>query len=209
MFKNLFIIDISLALTTGQVVVGNDVDAPGKNLLVITGANQGGKSTFLRSLGQAQILMQCGLFVPAKRFRADVVANIFTHYRREEDASMTSGKLDEELVRMSAIVDHLSPDALVLLNESFAATNEREGAEIARQIVNALLDEGVRIVFVTHLYAFARECFARHRRDVAFLRAERRADGERTFRIIPGEPLQTSFGQDLYRQTFGPEEEKG
>ena len=55
--------DVCLALTTGQRVVGNDVDADGKSLVMITGANQGGKSTFLRSVGLAQLMTQCGMFV--------------------------------------------------------------------------------------------------------------------------------------------------
>ena len=194
--------DISLALTTQQSVVGNDLDASGKAMAVITGANQGGKSTFLRSVGQAQLMMQSGLFVPATSFSANVCSGLATHYRREEDASMTSGKLDEELGRMSAIIDHLGPDALVLLNESFAATNEREGSEIARQIITALLEERVKLFFVTHLYAFARERYNRHDKDVIFLRAGRESDGTRTYKIVEGEPLQTSFGQDLYRQIF-------
>ena len=115
---------------------------------------------------------------------------------------MISGKLDEELGRMSAIIDHLGPGALVLFNESFAATNEREGSEIARQIVNALLEKDIKIFFVTHLYAFAREFHDQLPENVLFLRAERKADGARTFKISEGEPLQTSFGEDLYRQIF-------
>ena len=69
---------------------------------------------------------------------------------------MTSGKLDEELVRMSSIVDDLSPNSIVLLNESFASTNEREGSEIARQIVRALLESGVKVLYVTHMYDLRR-----------------------------------------------------
>jgi len=56
---------------------------------------------------------------------------------------------------MSEIVDHLVPDSLLLFNESFAATNDREGSEIARQIVSALLEKGIKVFFVTHLYDFA------------------------------------------------------
>ena len=62
---------------------------------------------------------------------------VFTHYKREEDATMESGKLDEELARMSDIVDHITPGCILLCNESFASTNEREGSQIARQIVTA------------------------------------------------------------------------
>ncbi len=195
--------DVSLVLTTGRKVVGNDVRAQGKNLIIVTGANQGGKSTFLRSVGQAQIMLQSGLFAPARAFSANVCTGLFTHYRREEDASMTSGKLEEEMRRMSDIVAHLQPHALVLFNESFAATNEREGSEIARQVVRALQDTDVKTLFVTHLYAFAQQCRSANGTDALFLRAERRKDGKRTFRMIEAPPLQTSFGQDLYRQIFG------
>ncbi len=201
--------DVSLALTTEKQVVGNDVQADGKDLVIITGANQGGKSTFLRSVGQAQLMMQCGLFVPAQAYRADVHAGLFTHYRREEDASMTRGKLDEEMARMSDIVDHLSPHALVLFNESFAATNEREGSEIARQVVLALTESQVKSFFVTHLYAFARQCQEQKRSNVYFLRAERLPDGTRTFRMIPGEPLETSFGRDLYHKICSENKDDG
>ena len=199
-FKELY--DVSLALTKAQKVVGNDVNAHGKDAMIITGANQGGKSTFLRSLGQAQILMQSGLFVPAREFRANVAAGIFTHFRREEDTSMVSGKLDEELSRMSDIIDHLRPHSAVLFNESFAATNEREGSEIAQQVVSALLDEKVQVFFVTHLYTFARKLYERKAENILFLRAERLPDGTRTFKMIEGEPLQTSYGKDLYRKIF-------
>jgi DNA mismatch repair ATPase MutS len=196
--------DVCLALRLKQKIVDNAGNADDKNLVIITGANQGGKSTFLRSLGLAQLMMQCGLVVSAEFFSANVCDGLFTHYRREEDVSMTSGKLDEELNRMSAIVDQLTPNALLLFNESFAATNEREGAEIARQIVSALLDKHLQIFFVTHLYEFAHGFYAKHLDNTLCLRAERQPDGERTFKVIEGEPLQTSYGEDVYAKIFEP-----
>jgi DNA mismatch repair ATPase MutS len=147
--------DVSLALTMGRKTVGNDLAANHKDIVIVTGANTGGKSTFLRSVGIAQMMMQAGMFVSARSFAAEVCDGIFTHYKREEDSSMQSGKWDEELGRMSAIVDKVKPGSLVLFNESFASTNEREGSEIASNIVRALLDRRVKIVFVTHLYHFA------------------------------------------------------
>ncbi|MGQ9683603.1 MAG: MutS-related protein [Anaerolineae bacterium] len=195
--------DVCLALTMQQGVVGNDACADGKDLVVITGANQGGKSTFLRSIGLAQLMMQCGMFVPAEAFGADCCRGLFTHFKREEDATMKSGKLDEELQRMSAIVDLLAPDSLVLFNESFAATNEREGSEIAGQIVRGLLERDIKVFFVSHLYTFARAMHDTYSGKALFLRAERQADGTRTFRLVEGEPLQTSFGGDLYDLVFG------
>ena len=194
--------DVPLALTTGGAVVGNAAEGDGKRLVVVTGANQGGKSTFLRSVGLAQLMMQSGMFVGAESFEAALSPVLATHYKREEDATMKSGKLDEELARMSEIADHLAPGAMVLFNESFAATNEREGSEIARQIVSALLEKGVKIFYVTHLYDFAHEYFERRVEEAIFLRAERKPDGTRTFRIVEGAPLETSYGADLYREIF-------
>jgi len=197
--------DVCLALTMQETVVGNDMRADGKDLVIITGANQGGKSCFLRGLGVAQLMMQCGMFVAAEKFQADLCRGLFTHYKRGEDVTMRSGKLDEELSRMSGIVDGLGPGAMVLLNESFSSTNDREGSEIARQIVGALLEARVRVLFVTHLYDFASRPWESSADRTLFLRAERRANGQRTFKLLPGEPLETSFGPDLYEEVFGME----
>jgi len=194
--------DASLAVTVGQQITGNDLQADGKELFMITGANQGGKSTFLRSIGQAQVMMQCGLFVTAESFTASLCRNVFTHYTREEDVTMKSGKFDEELRRMSTIVDALTPDSLILFNESFAATNEREGSEIGRQIVRALLEAKVKVFFVTHLYELSHGFWKDAMDSALFLRAERQTDGKRTFKLLPGQPLQTSFGADLYQEIF-------
>jgi len=194
--------DVSLALHIETRIVGNTIDADGKSLMIITGANQGGKSTFLRSIGLAQVMMQCGMFVGAEAFQAELCRGLFTHYKREEDVTMQSGKFDEELVRMSQIVDDITPGSVVLFNESFAATNEREGSGIALQIVTALLEKNIKVLFVTHLYEFARGFFERNLKTAMFLRAERKVDGSRTFRLLVGEPLETSYGEDLYREVF-------
>jgi DNA mismatch repair ATPase MutS len=119
---------------------------------------------------------------------------------------MQSGKLDEELSRMSDIVDHIRGDALILFNESFAATNEREGSEIGRQIVQALLDKRIKVFFVTHLFDLARSFYEQQQADALFLRPERQDDGTRTFRLYEGEPLQTSFGEDVYNAIFSEAE---
>ena len=95
------------------------------------------------------------------------------------------------------------PSCLLLCNESFAATNEREGSEIARQVVRALVECGIRALFVTHLYDLAQGLSADPPAPALFLRAQRASDGERTFRLVEGEPLPTSYGEDAYRRVFG------
>jgi len=194
--------DPCLALQMRSGVVGNALDADGRSLVVVTGANQGGKSSFLRAVGVAQLMMQSGMFVAAESFEGGLCPALITHFKREEDATLKSGKFDEELARMSEIVDHLVPGAVVLFNESFSATNEREGSEIARQVVSALLEKNIKVLFVTHLHAFAHDLFERGVDQALFLRAERLPDGTRTFRLAPGEPLATSHGRDLYTRIF-------
>jgi hypothetical protein len=195
--------DVGLALTTGRPVVGNRLDGDGRRLVMITGANSGGKSTLLRAIGLAQLMMQCGMFVGAEAFSADPREGLFTHYRREEDAAMAGGKLDEELGRMSRIVDAVQPRSMVLLNESFASTNEREGSAIARGIIRALVDAGVKVLMVTHMFDLAEGFHREGEASALFLRAEREPDGRRTFRLREGAPMATSFAADVFEQVFG------
>ncbi len=199
--------DPGLSLRTGGRVVGNDVAADGVPLVMVTGANQGGKSTFLRSVGLAQLMLQAGTFVAAGSFRATVATRLFTHVERDEDTTLRSGRLDAELREMRAIDDQLAPGDLLLCNESFSSTNEREGSLLAHAIVRAHVESGVRVVYVTHLFDLARALHEDAPATTCFLRAERREDGTRTFKLLAGPPLPTSFGEDLYRRIFGEDGE--
>jgi len=197
------LVDVALSLSSSNPTIGNDIATTAAGLIVVTGANRGGKSTFLRSLGQAQLMMEAGMFVAAEAFEAEIRGKTFTHFRRPEDPSLKSGKFDEELGRLSRIVDAAAPGSFILFNESFSSTNEREGSEIARQVVHALLDAGVKVAYVTHMFDLADRLRGEGRGDALFLRAERLADGRRTFRVVPGDPLPTSHGLDIYRRVFG------
>jgi DNA mismatch repair ATPase MutS len=199
--------DPCLALTMNKKTTGNDLRFEEKQIVIITGANQGGKSTFMRSVGLSQLMMQCGMFVPAVSFSSTLCDSLFTHFKREEEQSLKSGKLEEELVRMSKIIDQITPRSLLLLNESFSATNEREGSEIAKQILSALLDNGIRICFVTHLFEFAIDFYNKKMNNTLFLQAEREPDGRRLFILREGFPSGTSYGEDIYNKVFQDTEE--
>ena len=194
--------DPCLSLRLEHRAQGNDLRADGRPLIMITGANQGGKSTFVRSLGLAQLMMQAGMFVAADQYETAIAGAVFTHHKREEDATMAGGKFDEELARMSRITKAITSGDLLLCNESFAATNEREGSEIAAELIRAMTDNGTRVVFVTHLYELASRFQAQHGDMTLFLRADRDSTGARSFQLREAGPLPTSFGEDLYRQVF-------
>jgi hypothetical protein len=193
------ICDPCLALQRQAAPVGNDLELRGAGLLVITGANEGGKSTFLRALGLAQLMMQAGLVVAAEQFAARPVGRVLTHFAREEDAQLVHGKLDEELERMHRIVEAIAPGDLLLCNESFSSTDEAEGSELLLEFTRALVDGGVQVRTVTHLFDFADSLAQDRDAQAAFLRAPR--DGG--FQLEEGAPLRTSFGVDLYDRAFG------
>ena len=193
--------DIGLAVVKGSGVVGNTLSTEDARLYIITGVNQGGKTTFLRSLGQAQLMGQCGMITGAVSFSAPVCKGIFTHFRKEEDREMKSGKLEEELLRMNGITENLKPGSLVLFNESFAATNEREGSEIHTQIVKALVENDIEVFSVTHLTVFALAFSGSA--ITQFLRAEKPENNIRTYKLIPEEPRLSSFDTELFESVFG------
>ena len=201
--------DPALALRIGAEVVPGDLDADGAGLVVVTGANQGGKSTLLRAIGSAQVLAQAGLFVPAAQLRLELRSRVHVHFGREEDRRLRRGRLEEELERMRRITERLQPGDLLLANESFASTNEAEGSAVAHGVFTALADAGIRVVAVTHLYELARRLQADDRDDTLFLRARREEDGTRPYRIEPGSPEPTSYGRDLYLDIFGEEPDGG
>ncbi|MBQ9765448.1 MAG: hypothetical protein IJW18_04560 [Lachnospiraceae bacterium] len=195
--------ELTYAIYIQKAPVVNGLRMTDKRLLFVTGANQGGKSTFLRSIGVAQVLFQAGMLVPAEIFSGKIYDNIFTHFTRREDSAMNSGRLEEELKRMRGIIDLVTPNSLILLNESFASTTEKEGTIIMSGVVKALSEYGCSMYIVTHLYELARQIFAENLPYVQFLSAERRNDGKRTYKMVPRQPGYTSYGLDLYEEVLG------
>lgn len=191
--------ELSMALTTLKLPVSNSL-SDDCHLHVISGANQGGKSTFLRSVGIAQVMMQAGLFVPAAYFVSPLYDTIMTHFTRREDSSMNSGRLVEEMKRMNIMIERMSRRSMVLMNESFSSTTEKEGSQVAENVIQALFDCGVTVWMVTHLFAFADGLYQKGISGMRFMIAERNEDGSRTFHMLDGKPEQTSYGMDLYEE---------
>ncbi|WP_337861162.1 hypothetical protein [Ferroplasma sp.] len=194
--------DLGLFLGTNNQVISNNLDGNDIDLFIITGTNRGGKSTFIRSIGQAQLMMQAGLFVPANQFICSVFSGVYTHFKHEEDETLERGNFDEELRSMNEIAGHISKGSIMIFNESFSATNTREGSDIAMQITSALIENGIRVFFVSHLYEFASSMEEQKKYDSIFMVAERKADGTHTYKIIKGEPSSTGYGMDLYHRIF-------
>lgn len=189
-------------------IVTNDVEIrERKRIFLLTGPNQGGKTTFVQALGLAQVLAQAGLFVPAQSARIRPVDSILTHFPTGEQGSQDTGRFSEELERLSELLSNTTDNSLVLLNESLSSTNPVEASSVAQEILRALRVLGTRCVFATHLHELAYEIDEINdtrdaAADVAHLRAEvAENDGngpvQRTYRIVEGPPMGTSYARDI------------
>lgn len=193
---------VLLLKLNGKEIIGNCIEQKNSNVVLISGANQGGKTTFLRALGQAALLAEAGSFVCAQNFCLKPVKQVLTHFKREEDQTIQNGKLAAELQRMADLVNCLASSALVLLNESFTSTNEHEGSIINYQITKGLVERQVLVVSVSFQYEYWQLLDQDPEIRLLCLRAQRRANGQRTFKLTGKAPLKTSFGLDLFWQKF-------
>jgi hypothetical protein len=103
---------------------------------------------------------------------------------------------------MSATVSDISPGCLLLCNEPFASTNEREGSDIGRQVFVPLARAGVNVFLVTHLFDLAESLYGSGNDNALFLRAPRQS-GTEPFRLLPGTPEPTAYGEDVYTRVWG------
>lgn len=137
-------------------VVTNDIllDDDGR-IAILTGPNQGGKTTYMQSIGLVQVLAQLGMPVPGEEAQMSPVDAIYTHYPVEERLELGTGRFGDEALRIRAIFEKVTRHSLVLLNESLSTTSMGEGVYLARDIVRTLRQIGLRAVFTTHLHELA------------------------------------------------------
>ncbi len=197
-------------------------------IAVITGHNSGGKTTFLQAVGTAQIMMQLGFFVPADFYRASAAAFICSLYAGNEDADTIYGKLEQELMAVKTAAARLKEGSLLLMNEIFATTSEKEGADIAAEVLHAFSHTHSHIIFVTHLKGladmvedkklaladgeYAVNYVTEQKEQTEQIEGTKQAEGtgagvkrvKKTYRIVKGHPEAGIFERELFDKYFGP-----
>ncbi len=177
--------DISLAVKLGRadLVVANDTDMEKGDIFVVSGSNQGGKTTFLRSFGQCTFLASQGLPVPAQSFVAPFFGLIATHFNRAEKAGKS--RLEDEIERIKNILSRAGENSLVLFNECFVGTRRGDAVLLSEKVFAKLFEFGATCGFVTHFF----ELPMRDSRLVSFV-ADITEDGteRRTYRILKKSP---------------------
>jgi DNA mismatch repair ATPase MutS len=122
-----------------------------ERVLVVTGPNQGGKTTFARMIGQVYFLASLGLLVPAGRAALSLPDRVFTHFEREESLETLRGKFEDELVRIHAILEAATDRSLLVMNESFGSTTLADGLLVGSEIVRQIIELESLCVFVSFI----------------------------------------------------------
>lgn len=147
--------DLALAIKSineDQPVVRNDFRLSGpERIFVITGPNQGGKTTLARTIGQCAYLAALGCPVPAGHAELTLPDQIYTHFERQESLSTLHGKLDDELVRIHDILSRASEASIVIMNESFSSTTVDDALLISTEVLERVIKLGCVAVYVTFL----------------------------------------------------------
>jgi len=206
--KNLFIAhelyNPCVALKVNDEIITNDIEFDDSAMIyVLTGPNRGGKSVITCAVGIAQVMLQLGMFVPAKDAKISITDAIFTHFPTGADDTIDKGRLGEECARIRDILEEVTANSFVLLDESFSSTGAYEASYIAAEVLAGFSRLGCRCLFSTHLHELAAQIDNINARtapdggskiDTLVAGIE---DGNRSFKIVRMKPDGKSYARDI------------
>lgn len=194
-------------------IIPNDLSFGEKNLFVITGPNNGGKTAFVRAAGISVIFFGAGAPVFAKSADLSVGINIHSHFTVNETHLKESGRLQDELNRLNSVIEKSDEYSFIILNETFAGTNSIKALTLFENFLNDLEKRKFLCVYVTHFHNIAfsvedMQSMHENVKDANKLPAYNKCDnliayldetngGVRTYKILPMKPSDTSYSKDI------------
>lgn len=158
---NFFDLALAKSLGSENKPVTNDFTLePPERILVVTGPNQGGKTTYARAFGQIHYLASLGLCIPGKEASLLLFDQIYTHFEREEDLSSLNGKLQDDLERLYDILSHATSKSLIVINEIFSSTTLSDAILLGNHTMDAIVKIGcpaICVTFIDELATYGKE----------------------------------------------------
>ncbi len=193
--------DLALAgklLGKGTIPISNDFRLNGpERIIVITGPNQGGKTTFARTFGQLHYLASLGLPVPGSKAQLYMPDHIFTHFERAEHTTNLTGKLQEDLVRIHEVLEDATPQSVIIINEIFTSTTLQDAISLSQKVATTIMEHDALCAWVT----FIDEVATLSEKTVSMVATVTPEEPEqRTFKIVRQPPNCLAYAMAIARK---------